>query len=137
MAAQVCGFTRTYSIVHSEGVWHEMRFSVQACVAAKWLELEDILLSGISHKERQRPYVFPYMWELKLKLKKIGKVLTKGLLQIQCFVKMGKVFRQTDRPLQSCACLPIHLEKGNTCSFYCCASPLLIFLLIKDLLPFV
>ena len=33
--------------------------------ATTWMDLEDIMLSEMSYKERQMPYDFTYMWNLK------------------------------------------------------------------------
>ena len=33
--------------------------------AATWMELESVMLSEISHRERQIPYVFTLMWILR------------------------------------------------------------------------
>ena len=45
--------------------------------ATRWVDLRDIMLSEMSEKERQVPYDFTYMWNLKHKTNEQNRKMNK------------------------------------------------------------
>ena len=61
----VCVHTHTHMHTHTVEYYSAMKKNEIMPLAATWIQLEAIMLSGVTHKEKDRPYI-TYMWNLKL-----------------------------------------------------------------------
>ena len=68
----VCIYIYIYIYIHTMKYYSAINNNEILSFTTTWMDLDGIMLSEISQRERQIQYVFTYMWNLKIQNKQIN-----------------------------------------------------------------